>query len=283
VIGDYRCDGHDHGSRPEEASSVHVVAIVRRGAFVRSVRGEETLADANHVLFFHRDEPYRVRHPARGGDACTTFALQDHRLFEILEAHDPAARERKGRPFDVSHALCGASIQILHQKLYQLLEQGRADELLVDELALRLPDAILVSRPRPRIPRRAASRPGTAGAHRSLAEAAKLVLQRRMRDRVLLDHVASEVGCSPYHLARVFQRETGGPLHRHLNRLRLCEALARLIDGERDLTALALAVGYSDHSHFTNAFRREFGLTPSRARPLATGAELARMSKNLQV
>ncbi|WP_348652834.1 AraC family transcriptional regulator [Polyangium sp. y55x31] len=42
----------------------------------------------------------------------------------------------------------------------------------------------------------------------------------------------------------------------------------RLLGGARDLTALALDLGFADHSHFTNAFRREFGCSPSAVRRL---------------
>jgi AraC-like DNA-binding protein len=31
----------------------------------------------------------------------------------------------------------------------------------------------------------------------------------------------------------------------------------------RELTDVALALGYSSHSHFTAAFRREYGVTPT--------------------
>src|SRR5262249_37447049 len=63
-----------------------------------------------------------------------------------------------------------------------------------------------------------------------------------------------------------FQQRTGAPVHRYLTRLRLRASLERLADGETDLTALALELGFSSHSHFTGAFRREFGRTPSAVR-----------------
>ena len=43
-------------------------------------------------------------------------------------------------------------------------------------------------------------------------------------------------------------------------------ALERLAVGADDLTTLALELGFSSHSHFTDAFRREFGRPPSAAR-----------------
>ena len=87
---------------------------------------------------------------------------------------------------------------------------------------------------------------------------------------------------SPFHLARVFQQRTGLPVHRYLTKLRLRAALERLADGANDLTALALDLGFSSHSHFTDSFRREFGRAPSEVRQ-ATGRALRQMSKNLEV
>jgi AraC-like DNA-binding protein len=44
------------------------------------------------------------------------------------------------------------------------------------------------------------------------------------------------------------------------------------VDGEKDLTSLALDLGFSSHSHLTDAFRREFG----------TGARPTRMFASLK-
>jgi AraC-like DNA-binding protein len=52
-------------------------------------------------------------------------------------------------------------------------------------------------------------------------------------------------------------------VHRHLTVLRLRAALPLLRERPRDLAGLALELGFSSHSHFTGAFRRDYGLTPS--------------------
>jgi AraC-like DNA-binding protein len=91
------------------------------------------------------------------------------------------------------------------------------------------------------------------------------------------------VHASPFHLARVFRERAGVPVHRYLTRLRLRAALERLSDGADDLTALALDLGFSSHSHFTDAFRREFGRSPSDVRRDAGPRALREMSKDLEV
>jgi AraC family transcriptional regulator len=110
-------------------------------------------------------------------------------------------------------------------------------------------------------------------------EAVKAHLASRIGERVSLDDVARAVHVSPFHLARIFQQHTGAPIHRYLTQLRLRTSLERIADGAEDLSALALELGFSSHSHFTDAFRNEFGTTPAEARR----SGLREMSKNLEV
>jgi AraC-like DNA-binding protein len=87
-------------------------------------------------------------------------------------------------------------------------------------------------------------------------------------ERLTLTRIARALGVSVFHLCRSFRRATGLTLHAYRDQVRLRAALERLEQGERDLTRLALDLGYSSHSHFTAAFRRSFGTSPSRTRKL---------------
>ena len=60
--------------------------------------------------------------------------------------------------------------------------------------------------------------------------------------------------------------------------MRLRTALERAADPGADLTDLALDLGYSSHSHFTAAFRKAFGVTPSAFRRKATGQRVRELS-----
>jgi AraC-like DNA-binding protein len=106
-------------------------------------------------------------------------------------------------------------------------------------------------------------RPATARAYRERVEATKTFLAARLTGNPSLAAVARAVHCSPYHLARLFREQVGMPIHQYGHRLRLTAALERLADGVADLTALALDLGFSSHSHFTHAFRRAFGAPPA--------------------
>lgn len=97
-------------------------------------------------------------------------------------------------------------------------------------------------------------------------EAARDVIARRYRENLSLSQIAREVCTSVFHLSRVFHARTGFSLHAYRNHLRLRTALERLAEHNVDLTDLALDLGFSSHSHFTETFRRTFGRTPSAVR-----------------
>jgi transcriptional regulator GlxA family with amidase domain len=79
---------------------------------------------------------------------------------------------------------------------------------------------------------------------------------------VSLLEVADAVGWSPWHLVRTFRRQVGVSPYRYHVRLRLRAAVGAMMQGRDELTAIALRAGFSSHSHFTQAFRREFGEPP---------------------
>jgi len=156
-----------------------------------------------------------------------------------------------------------------------------ADQLAIDESVLELLSHVIrtaYSRTRQISSRR---RKSTRQSHELLVQRAKVLLASDFREPLSLDSIARFANSSPYHLPRVFKKETGLSIHRYLNRLRLRMALELI--GDSDLARVALDVGFSSHSHFSDAFRREFGISPSRMRRIATIRTIREISKNLIV
>jgi AraC-like DNA-binding protein len=107
------------------------------------------------------------------------------------------------------------------------------------------------------------SRPAAKSIGRQkLVDRAKLVLSSDLGRRWTLAAVAADVGVSPVYLTQVFQQVEGRPLYRYQLQLRLARALD-LLGEYADLTCLALDLGFSSHSHFSAAFRRAYGQSPS--------------------
>ncbi|TAH37417.1 MAG: AraC family transcriptional regulator [Planctomycetota bacterium] len=258
-VTEVSCRPNEPGCSGEEQQERSTIVFPRRGVFVRHLGRRRYVADASQVLFFQTGEVQRVSHPVAGGDDCTSLHFAPAALDEALRRWAPGAADRPERPFAEPAAPLSGPAAARLRRLRHALRIGTLD-LEAEEMALALLNVALAGAPRPR------RRAPPSARHAELAESARLYLAGRFQQRLTLDRVAWAVRSSPYHLARVFRRHAGLPLHQYLNRLRLREALERLDGGEKDLSRLALQTGFSSHSHFTNAFRREFGAPPSELR-----------------
>jgi AraC-like DNA-binding protein len=82
-------------------------------------------------------------------------------------------------------------------------------------------------------------------------------------------------------LCRVFQEQVGHSIQKYRNRLRLRASLEELAANGRDTTEVALDLGYSSRGHFSDAFQREFAMSPSVFRQVTRGRVIREMSKIL--
>jgi AraC-like DNA-binding protein len=281
-IVDVRCRPSYCECGPEEFSDETEIVWPRSGVFVRHVGRRQIVANCNHVLFFRAGENYRVSHPVPGGDDCTSLAFDSAILAEAVSRFEPAARDRAGSPVTLSHGPCRPEVALFLQSLRQRLRTGQVERLAVEESAIAVLDAVLDSAYGVRGARPIHQPRTSAGVQHERVEAAKTYLSGRFRGRPTLAEIGRAVHYSPYHLARLFRRETGEPIHRYLNRLRLGTALECLAEGADDLTSLSLNLGFSSHSHFTTAFRGQFNMAPSDVRRTMPAPRLRELSKNLK-
>jgi AraC family transcriptional regulator len=243
-----------HKGVEESVSATHLV-FPYRGAYVRHLGKQEAVAEANQVLFFNADESYRVSHPLRGGDASLDLLVDEELLREI--APKPFLQEGPRATFRDQRLRIDPRAQALVALLRHSLRKGIAETLEAESLALTLVQRALG-------PRTTSAAAGSVGRQR-LVDRVKLVLASDLSRRWTLAEIASEVGGSAVYLTQVFQRVEGLPLYQYQLRLRLARALD-LLGQFDDLTALSFELGFSSHSHFTAAFQRMYGRTPSEFR-----------------
>jgi AraC family transcriptional regulator len=89
-------------------------------------------------------------------------------------------------------------------------------------------------------------------------------IEAHLAEQVPLATLAQLARLSPYHFARAFKQSFGIPPHRYHTWRRIERAKALLEDRTVTVTDVGLALGFSETSSFTAAFRKTTGLTPSR-------------------
>jgi AraC family transcriptional regulator len=91
-------------------------------------------------------------------------------------------------------------------------------------------------------------------------------LGRNCAEEFDLGRLAAYSGLSKYYLDRAFRRATGLSPHRYVVALRLTRAKYLLTSTDASISDIALSLGFSDQSHFTNVFKGFTGVTPRRFR-----------------
>ncbi|MFN2509051.1 MAG: helix-turn-helix transcriptional regulator [Chthoniobacterales bacterium] len=98
---------------------------------------------------------------------------------------------------------------------------------------------------------------------RDRVERTKELLARNLANPPGLEALGQEVGCSPFHLSRIFSREVGLTIPQFLRNLRMERAAELLRSGRYNVTEAATEVGYASLSHFSKAFCETVGCCPA--------------------
>jgi AraC-like DNA-binding protein len=252
TIRDIVCNGECRHKSDEECAHKTSIVYPYRGVFMRHVGRNDTVAEANQVLFFNAGQGYRISHPVDGGDACIDLSIDESLLAELAPRDQVQAGELFG--FKRQRRRVDPRAQALVALLRHGLRRNVAETLEAETLALTLV--------RRSLGERTSHAAGASVGRQKLVDRAKLVLSSDLARRWTLAEIATEVGVSPVYLTQVFQQVEATPLYRYQLRLRLARALDLLGEYD-DLTALGLDLGFSSHSHFTSSFRQAYGQTPA--------------------
>lgn len=250
-----------------EVPGRHSLAFVRQGAYCYHGSGEGVIIDPLTVLAFAEGEEYAVSHPLGCGDNCLDVWIGDDELREARPAFRKAEKMNGGRArsniFPISSEI-RRDVCILAQRL----ERDRLSNLEVEESVLSILRTVGDTECSAEGCEAGRARAGNRSRSRKKVEWAKELVLSDLGRNWSLKEISDLVGVSPFHLTRLVRGFAGETLHQFLTRQRLAVAMHRIAQGANDLTALALDLGFSSHSHFSASFKREYGQSPSSLRKL---------------
>lgn len=243
LVCEWHCRGEERPWGREDTDDAELDLPVQ-GMHLRAVGRQRLVIDPTTAGFAGAGDDYRRASPTTHPATSTLIAVRG----ELAEALVPRVCRRSHR--------VSAEAATLHVRLLRA-----ADPVAIEETALELVRRVLAPRAQERsVP--------VSPARRRLSQEIEHVLATRFGERLTLQTIARLCKTSPFHASRVFRAVTGETIHQRLTRVRLRIALFQLARGAGGLSQIALATGFSSHSHFTSSFRREFGLPPSSLRQL---------------
>jgi AraC-like DNA-binding protein len=264
-VGEFRCP-IDHPSFRNSGPASHDCFVFPRTAVVIRQPNGRIVADASVATLYNRAQEYEREPLSRDGDRCEWFGLSPRLLRALVGARDPRAGDDPCRPIRFTHSPVTDALYLAQRDLYRCAKRSVPDPLWLEESVVALAERVLDA-----AYGAAAPPPAMTPRLRDLVHDAQCLLARDPTAPHGLVDIADALGASVAHLSRSFRAGTGRTLHEHRTTLRLRASLGPLETATRGLTHVALAHGYSSHSHFTAAFHRAFGATPSQVRDLSAG------------
>ncbi|MBZ0268427.1 AraC family transcriptional regulator [bacterium] len=254
-IVSWACQRDCEELRSERTHSHHVVSVLRRGACTIRQGRREVTTDAATIVEHRPGATYRTGHPFGFIDAGWSLAYGGATAAEILETC--GAPRRPERPTRLVHAPRLGALAGAVTTLFRLERTGAVDPIHAQEAALDL----LARLHDPGVFAWSPSDPARHAEGR-LVDRACDALRKRLGEAVRFADIARDAGCSEFRLYRAFRRQRGTTPGAYLRRLRMVAVLDGLSAGADSLTELALATGFSHHSHMSAVFRAQLGRTP---------------------
>jgi AraC-like DNA-binding protein len=239
------------------------MSFTHHGAFIVHSEGRSAVIDSNSTLLIDPDSPYWMSRHVGPSSRGAYFLIRPD-VFREIVGQSASELAREGRSFSKVRGPSSTRSYLLQRLILERAARSPLPEALeIDELVL-----VLVAAATGAAEWSGEERSGVASQLRTLelVERVRMFLVERVASPVRLDEIAKAVRLSPFHLCRLFKRATGFTLHRYQASLRLRSALDSVANPSVDLGEVAIRFGYSSHSHFTAAFRKEFGASPSEIR-----------------
>jgi AraC-like DNA-binding protein len=258
AVGTFGCEPHERGFSGGSPSTSHCIVFSRTPVWIQHEGGTRYVADPTVVTFHTRGRSYRRWRIGEAGDRCDWIAFRDDVVREAVREWTPPQADAEHAVFPCQFTSAAPAVYARQRRLVRRLIDGTIELFEVEEATNGLLRAVLAQafgRPGPRC-----SRP-----QRDAVQYVREIIAQAPERQLRLSALAGAAGLSRYQLCRWFARLSGETMSAYRVRLRLLSSLEQVCAGE-DLTSIAFAYGFDSHSHFTAAFRRAFGVPPSRLR-----------------
>ena len=261
----FRCPaGHDRWQRENRINDGHNIVFPELPVEIRPADHPGVLADPNLAVFYNNGDPYRRELVHPDGDSANIFLFADEHLMPALAPFDPDPDPDRPLSMRVGRVETGTFLK--QRLLLARVSRRPAPDpgWVVEQAVMILEEVLAAAYGEPMVSPGECS--STMRRQRERVEQVKRLLFRYFAQPISLPQLADSVETSVYHLCRIFRCHTGQTINGYLQRLRQREGLASLEKTDTPLADLALDVGYAHQSHFTAAFRREYGLPPGELR-----------------
>jgi AraC-like DNA-binding protein len=255
LIGAFRCPTNHASFRDSGPIQNDIFVFPRSSVRIRHAGGPAFVADQTIATIYNRGQIYDRAAVSEEGDRSDWFSVPRDIATEAVIANglEPGSRG----PFPFETAPVSDETYLAQRRLFRGVRTGMPAHEVDEKIYAILDDVVSAA-----AGWRSKGNHDDGGA-RELAAEIRSLISASFDEDWRLSRLERHFGMSSFRLCRAFRKATGGTIHGYLVGLRLRAALERLERPRVDIAGLAFDLGFSSHSHFSLAFSRAFGTTPS--------------------
>ncbi|MBS0581866.1 MAG: helix-turn-helix transcriptional regulator [Proteobacteria bacterium] len=239
------------------------VLFHRSSVRMRTDSGDEEIATPLHVSLHAPGEIHAREALNEEGDDCDFIAVAPE-LLQRLRMCRAGGRAADESLFPSGPCETTPEIFLARRRLFSAASRQYAtlNSRQIDAAVERLL-ALVVERASARHRFMQGQVRANRGRRMQLVEDAKTIVAREYQTDLTAMGLARRLHCSTAYLSRTFHAATGFRLVDYRHELRLRRAAYLIEQANAEIGEIAVRVGFASHSHFSSAFHRRFGITPS--------------------
>ncbi|WP_160716497.1 AraC family transcriptional regulator [Chitinophaga solisilvae] len=263
-VHNFLCRCTECGVSEKEYQQNLSIAYIRRGNFRFRVFRNELDACSGLFLLCKPGYEHRVAHVHDIPDQCTIFSFPVESA-QRLAATAPAYTWFFDNP-DKDAILVKATpeMELLHHHIFSVIQKPHYPRLWAEQLMTELFLQVLSAGSRERKLPELSDRQKRN--YLPVIEEIKLFIHENYTDDISLPQLASIGNLSPFHFNRLFKQVTAATPYNYLLQVRLKEAQLQLQHTRQPVTGIAFAAGFNSLEHFSAAYKKQFGKSPSSIR-----------------
>ncbi|MGF6848317.1 AraC family transcriptional regulator [Chitinophaga sp. W3I9] len=264
TVHNFLCRCQECSVSAKEYQETFSIAYIRKGNFRFRVFRNELDAYSGLFLLCKPGYEHQVAHVHNIPDQCTIFSFTPASEGLLME-HAANFSWFFNNP-DIQSILVKATpeMEFLHQRIFSLLQKTRYPSLWAEQLMTALFHLVL-SAGDPRHPLPVLNDKQKRN-YLPVIEKVKAFIHENYADNVTLPQLAAQGNMSPFHFNRLFKQITAATPYSYLLQVRLKQAALQLCNTGLPVTDIAFSTGFNSLEHFSAAYKKQFGQSPSAMR-----------------
>lgn len=253
-----RCSGHQK-SKPEYSDSFSI-SFVRKGNFLFNTFRHSLDSYTGCVLVVKPGYERTVTHVHTIPDECSIFEFKKDFYRQLQERYSKTLFFRDN---DLHSTLVHTDVdmEFFLFNITRLTQSRNKNRLMIDTFVMQMVTRILTNITNYQPNKWVDS--SLKKNHLTTVEQAKYYIKNSFQQDISLAEISKNCYVSPFHFSRIFKKLTSYSPHQFLLNFRLQHAQMLLSTSEKPVTEVAFSSGFNSLEHFSAAFRKRFGDSPS--------------------